>query len=172
VRPSAGANASRTDGANEALPNKKQARGGGRRFVHGGRRRRWATQTDEACSDKPFAPSFRGATEGGEPGMTSVSKLDTSTPRALTQAELSAFSDRCVARSWRFEITTCPQLIEPLAFNFAGSSRNVDTRRIRVYGQSIARVGFSKPQRLQLPSIELDAQSLRKQAFPCLPSIC
>jgi hypothetical protein len=62
-------------------------------------------------------------------------------------------------------------LVEPLAFHVADGSRDVETRRIRVHGQSIARIGFSETQRPKLLSIKLDAQSLRKQVFPCLALI-
>src|SRR5260370_38279435 len=34
-----------------------------------GRRRRWAAQTDEACSGQTFVQSFRGSAAGREPGI-------------------------------------------------------------------------------------------------------
>src|SRR5260370_29738276 len=73
-----------------------------------GRRRRWAAQTDEACSGQTFVQSFRGSAAGREPGihnhrsrsmdsglasaslrrpgMTRLTEVDTLAPRVLTQA--------------------------------------------------------------------------------------
>src|SRR5437660_4043469 len=54
---------------------------------------------------------------------------------------LAASSGGCATRGCRFEITTCQQFIKPLAFNFADGSRDVETCRICVNGQSVARLG-------------------------------
>jgi hypothetical protein len=58
------------------------------------------------------------------------------------------------------------QASEPLALDLARGESDIDTRGVHIQHQTIARVGFAQPQGLQLPSIKIDADTLRKGGIP------